>query len=86
MAELVYLLCAGTSLMCAFLLFRGYQRTRAAMLIWSSHCFLGFAVNNLLLLVDLSLFPDVDLLVARVVPAQLGLCALIYGLVKESSI
>ena len=49
MIQLVYLLCALTSLACAVLLLRGYFRTRVRLLLWSGLCFVGLALNNALL-------------------------------------
>jgi hypothetical protein len=84
MVETVYLLCAATSTACAMLLLRAYQRTRTAFLLWSGLCFIGLALNNAILVVDLILVPDVDLSTWRLVPAAAGLALLIYGLVWES--
>lgn len=83
MAITVYALCALTSLLCALLLARGYLRSHARLLLWSALCFAGFFVNNLLLLVDVSI-PAEDLSVWRSVPALLGIGALVYGLIWES--
>jgi len=84
MAETVYLLCALTSLACATLLFRGYQRNRTRLLFWSSLCFAGLAVNNVVLFVDLVMAPGVDLKLVRGSIALVGLSLLVYGLVQES--
>jgi hypothetical protein len=48
MAETVYILCALTSLACAVLLVRGYRRTPSRLLLLSSFCFVGLALNNAL--------------------------------------
>ena len=80
----IYLLCALTSLMCAVLLIRGYRRSRAPLLLWSAVCFSGLFLNNLLLVIDVRIGPDVDLSVWRSLPALLGVGALLYGLVWES--
>ena len=40
MAETVYILCALTCMACAVLLLRGYRRSRARFLLWSSICFM----------------------------------------------
>jgi hypothetical protein len=83
-AEIVYVLCALTSLACAVLLLRGWRRSRARLLLWSGVCFVGFFVNNLLLLVQL---PGMSLETQeawRILPALLGALALIYGLVMET--
>ncbi|CAN5339321.1 hypothetical protein BH23GEM2_BH23GEM2_06800 [soil metagenome] len=83
MVETVYALCALTSLLCAVLLFRGYRRSGTRLLLWSSACFLGFFLNNVLLLVDLSV-PLEDLSIWRSLPALAGTLVLVYGLVWET--
>ena len=40
----VYLLCFLASVLCALLLLRGYQRSRARLLLWSGAGALGAAV------------------------------------------
>ncbi|HEY1922149.1 MAG TPA: DUF5985 family protein [Tepidisphaeraceae bacterium] len=84
MAEIVYILCGLTSIACAVLLWRGYRRTRARFLLWSSLCFIGLAANNILLFVDLVLLPNVDLLMLRTVIALSGLVVLLYGLIWDA--
>jgi hypothetical protein len=85
MAEVIYVLCAATSVLCAVLLVRGFLRTQLRLLLWSSLCFVGFAVNSILLFVDLVLMPpQVDLAVWRSLAAFGGLVPLLYGLVWES--
>jgi hypothetical protein len=81
MAETVYILCALTSLLCAVLLFRGYRQTRTRLLFWSSICFVGLAANNLLLLVDLVVLPEVDLSALRTASALAALLLFIWGLI-----
>lgn len=84
-AETVYVLCALTSATCMGMLVRGYLRRKVRLLLWSSLCFAGLTVNNLVLLFDLIIFPRVDLAVIRSVPALLGLLVLLYGLIWESA-
>ena len=84
MAPAVHILCALTSIACAVLLIRGYLTNRVRLLLWSSFCFVGLALNNVMLVVDEIVFPDVDLSIPRALPALLGLMALIYGLVWEA--
>lgn len=84
MAEAVYVLCALTSLACAVLLLRGYARSRVSLLLWSSLCFVGLAVNNVLLVVDLVVLPERDLLPLRNLSALVALCLLVFGLVWDS--
>jgi hypothetical protein len=84
MAQTVYLLCAATSAACAVLLLRGHHRTGTPLLLWSGLCFVGLALNNAMLVVDLILIPDVDLSTWRLLPAAAGVASLLYGLVWES--
>jgi hypothetical protein len=84
MAEAVYLLCAATSVLCAMLLYRGYRSSRTRLLFWSSLCFGGLAVNNVLLFLDLVVVPAVDLSVLRTSVAALAMLVLCLGLVWES--
>ena len=83
-ADIVYALCVLTSLACAVLLWRGYRRSRARLLMWSSLCFAGLAMNNALLIVDLRVLPAVDLSVWRTLPALIGIALLVYGLVWDA--
>ena len=78
----VYSLCALTSAAIAFLLLRGWSRTRSPLLLWSGLCFTGFLLNNLLVIVDHA--SAVDIRTLRSVPALLGISLLIYGLVWRS--
>jgi hypothetical protein len=84
MAELVYVLCALTSVLCAGLLLRSYLANRTRLLLWSTLCFVGLALNNIFLFVDLVLVPDFDLRWARSGSAIVGLATLLIGLVGES--
>ena len=58
MAELVYILCALASSLCAVLLYRGNKRTPSHLLLWSCVCFSFLAASNVLLVIDLVIFPD----------------------------
>jgi hypothetical protein len=84
MASVVYALCLALSVACALLLWRGYRKNGARLLLWSSLCFMGLATNNLLLIVDLVLFTNVDLAVWRNLSATVALAALVYGLIWEA--
>jgi hypothetical protein len=83
-AQLVYLLCAATSVVCASLLLRSYLRNRTRLLMWSSISFVGLAINNILLFVDLAVVPDVDLSLWRATTALLAVMVLVVGLILES--
>lgn len=84
MAEIVYVLCGVASLACAVLLWRGYVRNRAKLLLWSSLCFVGLTFNNGLLFVDKVVFPDLNLSLPRSAAALAGMLLLLYGLVWDS--
>lgn len=84
MATAIYVLCFLTSAACAVLLLRGYAKTRVRLLLWSGLCFLGLALNNLLLVIDRSVLPETDLSVYRTLPALLGVLILIYGMIWET--
>jgi hypothetical protein len=55
------------------------------LLFWSAWCFAGLALNNILLLVDLRVLPQIDLEIWRTVPAVAGVALLVYGLIWESA-
>ena len=85
MPELVYFLCALASLICAALLSRKYKQTRVRLLFWSSACFACFAINNILLFVDLVLLPNaIDLSTLRNSTNLLGLLLLLYGMIWDT--
>lgn len=84
MAELVYILCAGTSLGCAVMLMRGYRRLRTRLLFWSFACFACIALANGLLFVDLVLLPATDLSILRNGLTLLGLLMLLYGMIWDT--
>lgn len=84
MAQVVYILCAITSIACAALLLRGYKRSGVRLLLWSGLCFVGLAINNTLLFVDLVLVPEIDLSIPRLFSTLIGVLLLVYGLVWES--
>lgn len=83
MAALIYALCAGAALFCAILLLRGFARTRTRLLLWSAVCFLGLTVNNVLVIVDLVVLPDVSLFLLRNVTALVAVSCLLVGLIWE---
>lgn len=84
-AEVVYILCAAMSCLCAVLLFRAYRQTGTRLLLWSSLCFAGFALNNVVVYLDIAVIHFMDLSIGRVVPALIGLMALLYGLIWETA-
>jgi putative intracellular protease/amidase len=84
MTGLVYLLCAGTCLLCALLLLRGYRQTHVPLLFWSALCFTGLMVDNVIAYVDMAVVPDVNLAIWRKIPGFIATVLLVFGLVWES--
>jgi hypothetical protein len=84
LAVFIYLLCAAAALGCAVLLYRAYRRVGMRLLFWSAVCFACLTLNNLLVVVDLVVLPDVDLFLVRNVTALTGILALLYGLIWEA--
>jgi hypothetical protein len=84
MATAVYILCALTSLACAVLLLRAYGRRGVRLLLYSGLAFVGFAMGNIMLFVDTTVAPTVDLALFRNLPVLVGLMILIYGLVWDA--
>jgi hypothetical protein len=75
-----------TSAFCALLLLREYRRSRARLLLWSSLSFVGWAINNAMLFMDLVLFGNlVDLSLARAATALVAVSLLLYGLVWDTA-
>ena len=84
MAEAVYALCGVTSIVCAILLLRGWRETRARLLFWASLCFVGLALDNIVVFIDFVLEPDADLYWYRTPFALAAMLVLVYGLVRET--
>ena len=83
-ATIVYLLCLATSVACAWLLGRSYRRNGTRLLLWSSICFGFLALNNLMLVLDLVVWPeDVDLRLARLLLALAAVASLIWGFIWD---
>lgn len=83
MAIIIYSLCTLTSLACACLLLSSYRRTRHRLLFWSGASFIAMTVNNVFLVLDKVVFPDVYLLPMRQISALVAVLLLLYGLIYE---
>ena len=83
MDKVIFGLCAVTATLCAFFLLRGYFRTRTRLLLWSGLCFVFLSVNNVLVIADRWIFPDIPLMNLRLATSLVGILFLIYGLVWE---
>jgi hypothetical protein len=81
-AAVVYILCFLTSAACAWLLGRSYRANGAPLLFWSSVCFAFLAANNLVLMIDLLIFPQMfDLRIVRLLLALAAVTSLIWGFI-----
>jgi hydrogenase/urease accessory protein HupE len=80
----VYLLCAATSVFCTVLLFRTYRIERRPLLFWSTLCFVGLAINNILLFLDLVVLPSIDLSLLRALTSFGAVAVLLYGFIWEA--
>lgn len=83
MAELIYVLCALTSFACAWLLLHRYRISGHRLVFWSGLCFVGMTVNNLMLVFDKLIFPEMNLLPLRHLGGLIGVMMLLYGLIYE---
>jgi hypothetical protein len=81
---LMYAIAAISSATCAVLLLRAYAHRRIRLLMWSGICFIGLTINNVALFVDLVVFPQIDLRLARLVPALAGMMCLLYGFIFDA--
>jgi hypothetical protein len=84
MAGAVYILGALIALSCGVLLLRGYRRGRQKLLLWSGLCFIGLALSNFFIFLDLIVFPtQVDLYPLRLGTDCVAMALLLYGLIWE---
>ena len=79
----VYSLCLMTSGACAWLLMRSYSYHRTALLFWSGTCFVLLALNNLVVVLDILVLPEIDLTLVRVFASLAGVSTLLYGFIFE---
>jgi hypothetical protein len=80
-STVIYSLCAETALLCAWLLRQAYAQNRYRLLLWSGLCFVGLTANNLLLVLDKVVLPEIDLTLWRLGVALLAMLVLLYGLI-----
>jgi hypothetical protein len=79
----MYAICALTALSCAVLLLNRYLRTHHRLLMWSGLCFVGLTLNNVLVILDRVVLPDVDLSILRLSTTLVAVLLLLYGLVAD---
>ena len=78
------LLAALTSFGCMALLFRAYSGSGLRLLLWSALCFVCLSANNVLLFLDLVVFPSIDFRPYRLMAALAGVSFLLYGFIWEA--
>jgi len=83
MSAVIYSLCALTTAACAVLLLRSYARARHRLLFWSGLCFVMLTASNVLNIFDRFVFPNVDLVPARLLTAAAAIALLLFGLIWE---
>ncbi len=74
-------LCALTALLCAVLSFKGYYRNHYKLLFWSGLCFTSLTLSNLAMIIDLYIYPDLNLVLVRLCLGLVATLVLIYGLI-----
>lgn len=85
MGSVVYGLCAMASVTCAVLLLSTYRRQPTRLALWSGLCFVGLALNNLLLFTDYVVAPRVDLSLYRNFTAAASVMLLLAALIWDTS-
>ena len=73
-----------TSLACMGLLFRAYASSGVRLLLWSALCFVFLSLNNVLVFLDVVIFPEIDLRPYRLAAALAGMLFLLYGFILEA--
>ena len=84
MGHLIYSLCALAAATCAYLLLQSYRRGGYRLLLWSGLCFAGLTLNNLILVADKVIVPDMDLSLWRTSVALAAMTVLLYGLIWDA--
>ena len=82
----IYSLCALTSLLCAWWLFRAYWEKHIALLFWVGFFFLIQACANFILIIDKLVVPDTDLSVYRYTISLVAIGVLLYGLIMRTEV
>jgi hypothetical protein len=80
---LVYTLCFATSALCAWLLGRSFRRSRSRLLLWSALCFVLLAVSNFAVVLDMLVFPGVDLRPVRLWLSLGAVSVLLFGFIWD---
>lgn len=82
--DALYILSCLATLLCAVLLLRAWFRVRRRLLLWSGLCFAGLTLSQGLVILDIKVFPIVDLFTYRLGATAVSMCLLLFGLIWES--
>jgi hypothetical protein len=85
MGNVIYGLCAVTSIVCAVLLVRGYRQAGGRLLLLSAACFCGLALNNILMFADFVLVPTRNLALLRQGVAAAAVFLFLVGLILNEN-
>jgi hypothetical protein len=83
LASFAYILGFLVTLACCILLLRAYKRVHHRLLLWSGLCFMGLALSNLLVFLDIKVFLSVNLYPLRLCVAAASMIVLLFGLIWE---
>ncbi|MDN3276860.1 DUF5985 family protein [Frankia sp. RB7] len=84
MSPFIYGLCAATSAVCAGMLLGAYRLEKYRLLLWSGLCFVGLTLNNVVLVIDKVVLPEVDLSLWRLLIALAAMVTLLFGLIWDA--
>jgi hypothetical protein len=82
--NLVYALCALTSILCAVLMVRSWVQRRERLHLLIGLGFVGLAINNSLLVADLMIVPTIDLSLVRAALGLVAIATLLFALIWEA--
>lgn len=80
----IYILCLLASLGCAAVLFASFRRNATRLALWTALCFALLALNNLFVVLDILVLPDVDLVPARKLTSLAAAAVMVAGFVWET--
>jgi hypothetical protein len=80
-AQVTYAVGVLISILCAGLLIRSYLAQKTPLLLWCSLCFVGLALNSVLLFTDLFVVPEISLELMRNATALISLVLMLVGLI-----
>jgi hypothetical protein len=72
-----------TSAICAALLLRSYRASRSKLILYTALGFVFLALNNLFLVGDMVVFPDINLWPYRQAASVAAVAVLLYGFTFE---